>query len=220
MELEVEIKKKLTDFTVNVSFRCGDGDLLALTGPSGAGKTTIIRCIAGLEQPDSGRIVHNGRCWYDDSQKINLPPRQRQVGYVFQEHTLFPHLTIEKNVAFACRDSRRVTELLETCGISRLRKRMPGQVSGGERQRAALAQALAANPKALLLDEPFSALDSVTKKKLREELKKIKSRLSLPVIFITHDLEEARYLANIHLLITHGAPEICRATGRMQLCPV
>ena len=141
MELKAEIEKKFDDFCINVSFACGDGSLLALTGPSGAGKTTIIRCIAGLEQAHSGRISYNDCCWYDSSRKINLATRHRQVGYVFQEHTLFPHLTIEKNVSFACSDPDRVTELLNTFGINRLRKRMPNQVSGGERQRAAIARA-------------------------------------------------------------------------------
>lgn len=216
MELKAEIKKKLADFSINVSFSCNDGNLLALTGPSGAGKTTIIRCIAGLEQPDSGHIAHNGSCWYDSSRKINLATRHREVGYVFQEHTLFPHLNIEKNVAFACRDKDRVTELLQTFGINSLRKRMPNQVSGGERQRAALAQALAGRPKVLLLDEPFSALDIATRKKLREELKQIKNDLHLPVILVTHDLEEADYLADEHLVIAGGIKQKCR-TGHIAM---
>lgn len=224
MELKAEIEKKFDDFCINVSFACGDGSLLALTGPSGAGKTTIIRCIAGLEQAHSGRISYNDCCWYDSSRKINLATRHRQVGYVFQEHTLFPHLTIEKNVSFACSDPDRVTELLNTFGINRLRKRMPNQVSGGERQRAALAQALASSPKVLLLDEPFSALDPETRKNLRDELKEIKSSLHIPVILVTHDLEEANYLADNHLVIAHTTPESCcaarpfRTSATMELC--
>lgn len=217
MELKAHIKKKLHDFTVDVSLHCKDGNLLSLTGPSGAGKTTIIRCIAGLEQPDAGHITYNGTCWYDSENNINLATRHRKIGYVFQEHTLFPHLTIEKNVAFACPDSDRVTDLLQTFSIHRLRSRMPHQISGGERQRAALAQSLAGNPKILLLDEPFSALDTVTRKKLREKLKQIKKTLSLPVILVTHDLEEANYLADRQLAITRGVPQRFQEGGNKNL---
>ncbi len=220
MELKATIKKKLHDLTIDVSLHCKDGNLLSLTGPSGAGKTTIIRCIAGLEQPDTGHITYNGTCWYDSANCINLATRHREIGYVFQEHTLFPHLSIEKNVAFSCPDADRVTDLLKTFSIHRLRSRMPHQVSGGERQRAAMAQALASNPKVLLLDEPFSALDTVTRKKLREELKQIKKTLSLPVILVTHDLEEANYLADRQLAITRGTPQRCQDGGNKNLLPV
>ncbi len=219
MELKATIKKKLHAVTLDVSLHCKDGKILSLTGPSGAGKTTIIRCIAGLEQPDEGHISYNGTCWYDSKNNINLPTRHRDIGYVFQEHTLFPHLTIEKNVAFACPDADRVMDLLQTFSIQRLRSRMPHQISGGERQRAALAQALASNPKVLLLDEPFSALDTVTRKKLREELKQIKKTLFLPVILVTHDLDEAAYLADRQLAITRGVPQLCRQGGNKNLHP-
>ena len=117
MELLVDIKKRLNDFSLDISFRCGDGHLLALTGPSGAGKTTIIRCIAGLEQPDSGYIAYNGRCWFDSSKGINLPSRHRKVGYVFQEHTLFPHLTIQENVSFSRPEPGRAEDFLKALGI-------------------------------------------------------------------------------------------------------
>lgn len=205
MKLKVNIKKKLNDFLLDISFHCPDGNLLALTGPSGAGKTTIIRCIAGLEEPDSGYISYNGDCWYDSSSNINLPSRNRGVGYVFQEHTLFPHLNIEKNVAFSCTDKDKVAELMETFDIYRLRKRRPGQVSGGERQRTALAQALASNPKVLLLDEPFSALDIVTKKKLRSALDQLKTRFQLPIIHVTHDLDDASHMADCVLSVEKGS---------------
>ncbi|MBC8318811.1 MAG: ATP-binding cassette domain-containing protein [Desulfobulbaceae bacterium] len=204
MELRVNIKKKLNDFSLDISFHCRDGNLLALTGPSGAGKTTIVRCIAGLEQPDSGYISYNGKCWYDSSSNINLPSRHRGVGYVFQEHTLFPHLNIEKNVAFSCTDTGKIEDLMQTFDIYRLRKRRPGQVSGGERQRAALAQALASNPKVLLLDEPFSALDIVTKKKLRDALGQLKKKFQLPIVHITHDLDDASHLADCVVSVQKG----------------
>lgn len=204
MELRVNIKKKLNDFSLDISFLCRDGNLLALAGPSGAGKTTIVRCIAGLEQPDSGQITYNGNCWYDSSCNINLPSRHRGVGYVFQEHTLFPHLSIEKNVAFSCTDTGKVVDLMQAFDIYRLRKRRPGQVSGGERQRAALAQALASNPKVLLLDEPFSALDIVTKNKLRDVLGRLKKKIQLPIVHITHDLDDALHLADSVVSLEKG----------------
>ena len=207
MRLEVAIKKRLPEFEIKVAFSCEDGRLLALTGPSGAGKTTIIRCIAGLDQPDSGRINYNGHSWFDGQQGIMQATRKRGVGYVFQEHTLFPHLDIAANVAFACPDRARVDELLTAFGFSRLAGRLPHQVSGGERQRAALAQALASKPKVLLLDEPFSALDPETRQVLRRELKALKEQLALPIVMITHDQAEANYLADQQLAIRLGRPQ-------------
>ncbi len=194
--LKGRVVKQCGHFTIDVEFQCDRGSLLALTGPSGAGKTTIIRMLAGLEKPDTGHIEFDGEDWFDSAAKIDTPARMRKVGYVFQEHTLFPHLTIEKNAGYSCRDKTRVKELLTMLGISHLARRMPCQISGGERQRAALAQALASDPGALFLDEPFSALDATTRIRLREELKRLKNRLDIPVVLVTHDLEDADYLAD------------------------
>lgn len=194
--LEGKIVKKCGHFTIDIHFQCERGKLLALTGPSGAGKTTIIRMLAGLEKPDKGHVKFEGNDWFNGAAKINLPARMRKVGYVFQEHTLFPHLTIERNVGFSCPDKSRIKTLLGMLGIRHLAFRMPYQVSGGERQRAALAQALASDPRALFLDEPFSALDTTTRTRLREELKLLKNRLHIPIILVTHDLDEANDLAD------------------------
>ena len=204
MTLQVEIQKKVPDFTIDVAFSCAPGQLLAVVGPSGSGKTTIIRTIAGLEQPESGRIVNRDTVWLDTARRTMVPARKRQLGYVFQEHTLFPHLSIEQNVAFAADDPRAVAAYLKLFGIEDLRRRRPQQVSGGERQRAALAQALARNPQVLLLDEPFSALDVVTRRKLRADLSSMKERLRIPIIHVTHDLEEASALADRVLAIERG----------------
>jgi molybdate transport system ATP-binding protein len=204
MKLKVDIIKELPRFAVNISFECGNGELLALVGPSGSGKTTLMRIIAGLDQADGGRITFNGDTWLDTAQQISLPTQSRSLGYVFQEYTLFPHLTVLNNVAFATRDRAKVTELLKMLEVWHLQDRKPGKLSGGERQRVALAQALARNPQVLLLDEPFSALDAVSRRKLRRELQKIKQEFNLPIIHITHDLEEAEYLADTMLAIVDG----------------
>jgi molybdate transport system ATP-binding protein len=205
MSLQVALTKKLPGFTLEVAFSCEAGKLLAVVGPSGAGKTTIVRCLAGLEQPDAGSIILHGRNWLDTKTRQLLPARRREVGYVFQEHSLFPHLTIGKNVAFAARDTRKVEEYLDLFGLGPLRDRKVRQVSGGERQRAALAQALAREPRVLLLDEPFSALDVVTRTRLRQLLRDLKERLQIPIIHVTHDLEEASFLADRLLPVEQGA---------------
>lgn len=193
--LKGRVIKKRGHFTIDVSFTCEKGNLLALTGSSGAGKTTVIRALAGLDKPDMGQIISDETVWFDGA-KTWVPARERRVGYVFQEHTLFPHLNVEKNVGFSCKDKTRVSELLEILGISHLALKKPHQISGGEKQRAAFAQALASDPQVLLLDEPFSALDTVTRVRLRQELKRLKNRLDIPIILVTHDLEEAGYLAD------------------------
>lgn len=204
MPLNAHLVKRFPHFTIDIGFTCEPGQLLAFVGPSGAGKTSIIRMLAGLETPDTGLISHGHHDWFDSETDINLPPQQRQLGYVFQEHTLFPHLNVEKNIAFAAKEHWRVEELLNLFKISDLRNRKPGRISGGERQRVALAQALASDPKVLLLDEPFSALDILTRKQLRKELKELKKTLNIPILLVTHDLDEAMYLADHVLPIDRG----------------
>lgn len=204
MTLQVSVRKRLRFFDLEVCFTCGDEDMLVMIGPSGGGKTTIVRMIAGLETPDEGRIVYGDEVWFDASRRINLPPRKRKVGYVFQDYTLFPHLNLYRNAAFAAVDRKDVDGLLALFGIDHLRDRKPDKVSGGERQRCAICQALARRPRILLLDEPFSALDVVTRRSLREELKEMKSGLSFPVVYVTHDIQEALFLADEILPIVEG----------------
>jgi molybdate transport system ATP-binding protein len=204
MELNISIKKKLPHFDLDVSFSCRESRLLVLVGPSGAGKTTIIRILAGLDRPDEGRITYNGETWVDTDKNIFLPPQKRHVGYVFQEYTLFPHLTVAGNVAFAADDKGTVPSLLQRFNIGHLKDRKPDKISGGERQRCAICQAMARRPRLLLLDEPFSALDAVTRQNLREEVRKLKRELSIPVIHVTHDITEALYLGDDVLPMVSG----------------
>jgi molybdate transport system ATP-binding protein len=204
MALQITLEKKLKYFDIDVTFSCSDKELLVMIGPSGGGKTSIIRMIAGLDRPDAGKIVFNGETWFDSSSRISAPPQKRKLGYVFQDYTLFPHLTLYENAAFAAVSKKEVNELLESFGIDHLRNRKPNMVSGGERQRCAICQALARRPQVLLLDEPFSALDVVTRRSLREIVKGLKMKRSFPIIYVTHDINEALFLADETLPIVDG----------------
>lgn len=204
MALDLKVRKKLHYFDMDLALSCDDGQMAVLIGPSGGGKTTLVRMLAGLSSPDEGRIVFNGETWFDATRGINVPPQKRRVGYVFQEYSLFPHLNLYDNAAFAAVDKKDVDTLLALFGIDHLRNRKPRLVSGGERQRCALCQALARRPRMLLLDEPFSALDVVTRRKLREELKALKQDLDFPILYVTHDIGEALYLADEILPIVDG----------------
>jgi molybdate transport system ATP-binding protein len=204
MTLFVDIKKTLPKFDLEISFSSEEKELKVLIGPSGAGKTTLVRLIAGLEKPDEGMIRFNGEVWVDTSRSLCLPPQQRKVGYVFQDYTLFPHLSVHKNVALCARDRSDVEGLLRLFGIWDLRESRPQHISGGERQRCAICQSLARGPRVLLLDEPFSALDVENRRKLRRELKTLKNEVSLPMIHVTHDLQEALFLGDEILPIVRG----------------
>jgi molybdate transport system ATP-binding protein len=205
MRLHSDIHKRLHHITVNISFTCGAGQILAVVGPSGAGKTTILRTIAGLDRPDRGSIVFNEATWFDSSKRVHLPPQQRKVGYVSQGYGLFPHLTVRKNIGFAAKKTDTVDRLLDLFSITDLADCRPDEISGGERQRAALAQALAAEPRLMLLDEPLSALDYKTRQKLRNELVRMKEEFAMPIILVTHDLEDATCLADTVLPVVDGS---------------
>jgi molybdate transport system ATP-binding protein len=204
MTLQAELKKRLKYFDLDISFSCAAEEMLVLIGPSGGGKTTIVRMLAGLDAPEEGRIIFNDEVWLDTARRINLPPQKRCLGYVFQDYTLFPHLNLYDNAAFAAVCKREVDELFELFNIGHLRQRKPHMVSGGERQRCAICQALARHPRLLLLDEPFSALDAITRRSLREELKNMRGRMSFPIIYVTHDITEALYLADEIMPVVEG----------------
>ena len=168
---------------------------VALVGPSGAGKTSVLRAIAGLVEPSRGRVLLDGERWLDTERRVSLPPERRRVGLVFQDYALFPHLSVRGNVAFGSR-GRPVDELLERFRIRHLAMTQPGELSGGERQRVALARALAREPAVLLLDEPLAALDAHTKSEVRHELAELLRELALPTLLVTHDYEDAAALAD------------------------
>jgi molybdate transport system ATP-binding protein len=192
--LDVAVGFALRSFSLDVELSVGR-ETVALVGPSGAGKTTVLRAVAGLRHPDRGRITLGDRVWFDSDAKINLAPEARSVGLVFQEYALFPHMTVAKNVAFGG-GAERVGELLERFGISGLAGERPAGLSGGERQRVALARALARGPGVLLLDEPLSALDAHTRSTVRTELQELLGQLGLPTLLVTHDFRDAAALAD------------------------
>lgn len=194
---------------LDLALRCAPGELLALAGPSGAGKTTVLRAIAGLHRPQAGRIDCAGQCWLDTSTGVELPTRRRPVGMVFQSYALFPHLSALENLTEAMpvrvADRRaRALELLERVNLGGLEHRLPRELSGGQQQRVAVARALAREPAVLLLDEPFSAVDKTTRERLYGELAVLRQSLSVPIVLVTHDLDEAMLLADRMALLAHG----------------
>jgi ABC-type sulfate/molybdate transport systems ATPase subunit len=175
---------------------------VALVGPSGAGKTSVLRAISGLVRPPRGRIALGDDVWLDTDRRLFRKPDERRVGLVFQEYALFPHLTVRQNVAYAGKE--RAAEYLERFRISHLADARPAALSGGERQRVAVARALARGPGVILLDEPLSALDAHTKGAVRAELQELLEELALPTILVTHDFEDAAALADLVGVIVDG----------------
>jgi ABC-type sulfate/molybdate transport systems ATPase subunit len=201
--LQLDFAVALRSFELGLRLSVG-AETLALVGPSGAGKTTVLRAIAGLRRPDRGRIALGERVWFDAAAKIDLPPERRSVGLVFQEYALFPHMTVRANVAFGGAGEADVGALLERLRIGHLEGERPDALSGGERQRVAVARALARDPQVLLLDEPLSALDAHTRAVVRGELQDVLATLALPTIVVTHDFRDAAALAGRIGVIVDG----------------
>jgi sulfate transport system ATP-binding protein len=212
MSIDVSgVTKRFGDFVAldDVSVSLPTGQLTALLGPSGGGKSTLLRVIAGLDQADTGTVTIEGR------EATNLPARKRNVGFVFQHYAVFKHMSVARNVAFGleirkrpkAEIDRRVDELLELVHLSQFRDRMPSQLSGGQRQRMALARALAVEPTVLLLDEPFGALDAKVRKELRDWLRRLHDEVHTTTIFVTHDQEEALEVADEIVVINEGRVE-------------
>ncbi len=190
-----------------VQLDCEAGELVALVGPSGSGKTTILRAIAGLVHPQSGRIQAGGITWLDTERGVRQAPQARRVGLVFQSYALFPHLSALQNVALVTGErgsAPRARELIARVHLAGLEDRRPAALSGGQQQRVALARALAHDPVVLLLDEPFSAVDQATRQTLYRELAELRRNLSVPIVLVTHDLLEARMLADRMVILDRG----------------
>lgn len=206
-ELRVQIRKKLADFELMVEFSAVSG-ITILFGPSGAGKTTILNCIAGLSTPDSGSIAAGNRVFFDGY--TTEASSRRQLGYVFQSLALFPHLSVEANIQYGLKSlagrerERRCRVILESFRIAHLAKRKPAEISGGERQRVALARSLVVDPCVLLLDEPLAALDTATKSKIVEDLRAWNGQHNIPIVYVTHDREEVFALGDRVLVLDSG----------------
>lgn len=199
----INVTKRLdtAEGSINAHFELSinDGEFLTLFGPSGAGKTTLMRMISGLEKPDSGVIEVDGEVWFDSTKKINLPPQRRSIGFVFQDYALFPTMSVRENLLFAADDPQQranVDELIELVELTQLSDRRPDTLSGGQKQRVALARALVRRPKILLLDEPLSALDPSMRQKLQDELSLIHEQLGVTTLLVSHDIAETVKLSD------------------------
>ena len=207
--IAVDIRKRLLgaqgEFSLEVELHIAQGEFVALFGVSGAGKTTLLRCLAGLAEPDSGVIRVDGQIW--SAPQTKLPVQQRRVGYMFQDYGLFPNMTVRGNLEFALRkgaNKQRVSELIEIMALGELQHRKPDSLSGGQQQRVALARMLAAEPRLLLLDEPFSALDHETKLRLQDEVLRLQRHYGLTAIMVSHDVSEVYRLSKRVLILERG----------------
>ena len=207
--LFLDVEKRLGDFRLAARFET-EARVTALFGPSGAGKTTIINMIAGLVAPDRGRIMYHGKLLFDAAGKVNLPPYRRRFGYVFQDGRLFPHLTVRGNLEYGRRmyrlkrDPGELERIVAMLDIAHLADRRPGKLSGGERQRVAIGRALLMRPQLLLLDEPLASLDAARKAEIMPYLERLRDEAQVPMIYVTHQAEDARRLASMVVRVEAG----------------
>ena len=229
--IDIDLNTSVTDgqrrFELAVRF-AAEAPVVALYGPSGAGKSLTLQSIAGLQRPAAGHVRVGGRTLFDARRGIDLPVAERRVGYLFQSYALFPHLSVRENVAFGLtswwrqrlspHDAERVDGLLESFGLTALAHSRPGTLSGGQQQRVALARALVCEPAVLLLDEPFAALNPLLRQELRRELAQVCARWQMPVVMITHDIDDVLALADVAFVIDHGQAvrevDVRRGVGR------
>ena len=210
--LEVDIKKRLGSFRLNVQF-AAQNELFALLGASGCGKSMTLKCIAGIVKPDEGRIVLDGRVLFDSKERIDLPPQQRRVGYLFQSYALFPHMTVRQNIGAGIRHvtktvrDEKVEEKIKSFYLSGMEEKLPGELSGGQQQRVALARIFASEPRLLMLDEPFSALDSYLRWQLEQELQTTLEAFPGTTLFVSHNRDEVYRLCKTVCLINNGKSE-------------
>ena len=205
MSLFVNIKKKLKGFSLDVSFET-NGDYLGILGASGSGKSMTLKCIAGIETPDEGSIILNGKVLFDSEKKINLKPQERNIGYLFQNYALFPNMTVEENIGIGLKDSKKeketkVNEIIRAFHLQGLEKKYPSQLSGGQQQRVAIARCIIYKPYILMLDEPFSALDSYLKEQLQSEVLEFLKLYDGEVLMVTHSRDEVyKFCENIVII--------------------
>jgi len=219
--LTVDIQKKLGAFSLNVSFNAADG-VTGILGASGCGKSMTLRCIAGIEKPDQGRITLDDAVLFDSEQGINLKPQERKVGYLFQNYALFPNMTVEKNILCGlyhekdkAERKRMLDDTIHLLKLEGLEKHLPSQLSGGQQQRVALARILVNKPRLLMLDEPFSALDSHLRGQLRIQMKKLLEHYGGPTLMVTHNSDEACDLCGQIALMDAGAILTLRPTKEL-----
>lgn len=210
MSLHVDIRKRLGSFVLESAFE-QDGGVLGLLGASGCGKSMTLKCIAGIEKPDEGRIVLDGRVLYDSAARVNLPPQQRQVGYLFQNYALFPNMTVRQNIAVGLhrekdrrKRERELEDAIHLFQLNGLENHRPHQLSGGQQQRVALARILVNRPQLLMLDEPFSALDSHLRLRLQMELKERLGAFGRDVLMVTHSRDEAYHMCSRIAVVDRG----------------
>lgn len=214
MSLKVNIKKRLGNFNLDVAFETERG-VFAILGASGCGKSMTLKCIAGIETPDEGRIELNGRVLYDSAKKINLTPQKRHVGYMFQDYALFPNMTVEQNIKAGMGkhpEEEKVRSYINRFRLEGLEKHYPAQLSGGQKQRVAMVRMIASEPDILLLDEPFSALDSYLKWELEQEMRDMLAEVQKPVLFVSHNRDEVYRLCSMVSCIDHGKMEVIEKT--------
>jgi molybdate transport system ATP-binding protein len=241
VDVSLTLRSRQRSFALQVQFT-SDQDRIVLFGPSGAGKSATLRAIAGLLRPAQGRIVADGRVLFDAARGIDVVPRKRRVGYVFQDYALFPHLSVRDNIGYGLRRGlqrdaaarKRIDAMLDLFDLGALAAMPPRELSGGQRQRLALARALVVEPALLLLDEPFAALDVRLHERMRKELRELQMRFAVPLVLITHDLQDVRQLADTVVVIEMGrvtrmltmdqelrlAPDGSVAAALSQLCGV
>lgn len=223
--LSIDVEKQLGDFALQAAFEAAGG-ATALFGPSGAGKTSLINMIAGLLEPDRGRIVLDGETLFDRAARIDVPPWRRRVGCVFQEGRLFPHLSVKANLDYGrwmgghAADAKAFAAVVDLLDIGRLLERRPGKLSGGERQRVAVGRALLMQPRLLLLDEPLASLDAVRKADILPYLERLRDAARVPIIYVSHNPLEVRRIATRVVMLANGKVTAVGGADLLDAVPV